>query len=761
MPLASKVNKKPYVVPIFILCFFLGLTVLSFNAMVKYSHNQLKWEYTGVIDALSISFAHLIQLRGAVDLQTEIDSIANRDKRIIRLSYIGQKADGNYYHLASSWPSRIGKPAHKEDLDVISGGVPLILEETVDGDKFYDITYPVRDDAGAIIGCIGYTAKSNPKFNWFLIGGHFTASVLLFMVMLFHFQRHTKKMTLIIEERKLAEESLLKAHSKLEMQVKERTAELTNANAGMLAEITERKQAEASLIENEAKFRSIFQSAVVGMIVVIDSNGEIKEWNTGSELAFGYTESEAIGKPLTMLMPERYRDAHINGFAHALEQGELSQKGVTHEVSGLRKNGEEFPLELTLGSWKRNGDIYFSAIILDITKRKQTEQALRRAQKMDAIGQLAGGIAHDFNNILGIILGNLSLLERMVAGDEKALKRVKSADKAAMRAVDLTKQLLGFSRKQAQKISPTNINQVIQGMDSLISRSITPEVEIEHNLANDLWFTEIDTGDFEDALFNLILNARDAMPSGGRLTIETSNKTINAALTERYPTVAQGEYVEFVVSDTGSGISKEDLDHIFEPFFTTKPHGKGTGLGMSMVFGFIQRSNGHIRIYSEPEIGTTIRCYLPHSSGIAIEDSLPIQGESQPPRGNELVLAVDDEEDLLNLAQQYLENLGYTVVTATSGHIALEVLVENPYIDLIFSDVIMPGGMTGYRLAEQAVAIRPGVKVLLTSGYTEKTVAHNGHARFATNILSKPYTQTELAHKVRGILDDTEGGDTI
>ncbi|MCP3669806.1 MAG: PAS domain S-box protein, partial [Gammaproteobacteria bacterium] len=248
-----------------------------------------------------------------------------------------------------------------------------------------------------------------------------------------------------------------------------------------------------------------------------------------------------------------------------------------------RKDNSSFPVEFTCTPvFEDNGSVTGAVVIFkDITERKQTEEALQRSQKMDAIGQLTGGIAHDFNNILGIILGNLSFLRRTVIDDEKALKWVNNADKAAQRAADLTKQLLGFSRRQAHEIHPTNINLVIQGMDSLIARSITPEVEVEHDLTSNLWLTEIDSGDFEDALLNLILNARDAMPERGRLIIETSNKVFDSAYAETNPIIVPGEYVELAVSDSGSGISKEDMDRIFEPFFTTKPQGKGTGLGLS------------------------------------------------------------------------------------------------------------------------------------------------------------------------------------
>ncbi|MCP4041814.1 MAG: response regulator, partial [Gammaproteobacteria bacterium] len=357
-------------------------------------------------------------------------------------------------------------------------------------------------------------------------------------------------------------------------------------------------------------------------------------------------------------------------------------------------------------------------------------------------------------NILGIILGNLELLKDNITGDDKALKRVETISKSAQRAADLTKQLLGFSRRQPNEVTVTDTRRAILDMDNLIARSVTPEVEVEHDFAKDLWLTEIDSGDFQDALLNLIINARDAIPGGGRLTLETANKTLDAAYCVQNPGAIPGKYVQLAVSDSGKGIPYDQLGRIFEPFFTTKEQGKGTGLGLAMVYGFVKRSGGHIKVYSEQGIGTTFRLYLPRAKG---EEQLVAATDEQPeslPHGRETILAVDDEEDLLELAQSSLEALGYRVLVATSGRQTLERLAEEPAIDLLFSDVVMPGRMNGYELAEQVTAIRPALKVLLTSGYTEKAVTHNGQARFTANLLSKPYTQPELAQRVRTMLDD-------
>lgn len=391
----------------------------------------------------------------------------------------------------------------------------------------------------------------------------------------------------------------------------------------------------------------------------------------------------------------------------------------------------------------------------EIRDHRQTEQALRRSQKMDAIGQMAGGIAHDFNNILGVILGNLSFLKRQVRGDEKALKRVDTSNKAALRAADLTRQLLGFSRRQAEKIQVTDVKKLILDMDDLIARSVTPEVEVEYRLLDNIWRCEIDPGELEDAMLNLVLNAKDAMPKGGKLNIALANKILDEGYTQKQVKLKPGEYVELSVSDTGCGIAKSDQERIFEPFFTTKEKGKGTGLGMSMVFGFIQRSHGHVKLYSELGIGTTIRIYLPRSRSTETPPSIWHDMSEELPHGTESILIVDDEPELIEVATQYLQPLGYTIYIANDGKQALEILSRYPELQLLFSDVVMPGGSNGYELAERAKQLFPALKVLLTSGYTDRAPIDekNAPAQVRWHLLNKPYNQTELAQRIRELLD--------
>ncbi len=401
---------------------------------------------------------------------------------------------------------------------------------------------------------------------------------------------------------------------------------------------------------------------------------------------------------------------------------------------------------------KDNTPRSYIAIRTDITERILSEQALRRSQKMDALGQLTGGIAHDFNNILNIILGNLELLKKQIPDDEKTRQRVQNIHKSTMRAAELTRQLLSFSRHQAENVTITNINRLIEEMGNLIAHSVTPQVEIEWHLAKDLWTTEIAPGDFEDSLLNLVINARDALSGSGWLSIETANTTLDDNYCENNPNIEPGDYVQLKVSDCGEGMTAEQLEHIFEPFYTTKEQGKGTGLGLAMVFGFIQRSKGHINVESEQDIGTTFRLYLPRSNEVTQKvDASTKESKGALPEGNETILVVDDEEALLELAEESLLDLGYRVLTAGNGQQALDVLTREANIDLMISDVIMPGGINGYELAERVTADHPELKVLLASGYTEKVTTSENHKRFSANLLAKPYSQVELAQKVRQI----------
>lgn len=456
--------------------------------------------------------------------------------------------------------------------------------------------------------------------------------------------------------------------------------------------------------EEEKERAEITLRSIGDAVITTNTSGEVTSMNPVAEHLTGWHEHDAKD----LLLPDIYRV--IDSITRkrvkipvdsVLKQGEIVD--ISSRKILVSKEGAEFHITDNAAPIKDKNNKTIGVILVfhDITKHLQTEEALRRSQKMEAIGQLSGGIAHDFNNILSAILGNIELLELQTTLDAKTQKRFLTIKHSAQRAADLTKQLLGFSRTEATSKKATNINRVIEDMQTLVVHSLTPQVEVRHQLANDLWLTEIDRGDFEDVLLNLVLNARDAMPNGGRLTLETSNCSLDDSYCALNPDVSPGDYVELAVSDSGIGISTAQQERIFEPFFTTKPPGKGTGLGLAMVFGFVKRSRGNIKIYSEPDIGSTFRLYLPKASGNKMPAEAFDQQTISMPHGNETILVVDDEIALLNLVEETLHLQGYNVVTATNGVEALQKLSTMPEIDMLFSDVVMPGGINGYELAEK------------------------------------------------------------
>jgi len=392
-----------------------------------------------------------------------------------------------------------------------------------------------------------------------------------------------------------------------------------------------------------------------------------------------------------------------------------------------------------------------SGTMQDITEQTKMAEALRRSQKMDAIGQLSGGIAHDFNNQLGVVIGYLDFLKEVFPEGDKARQWVEIAAKATLRCTDLTKQLLTFSRQTASKTTVVDLNAVIRDMQTLISRSVTPKIEVQYSLSKDLGLSETDAAEFQDAILNLAINARDAMPEGGKLIIETSNTYLDADYAQQNSEA--GDYLQLTISDTGTGMDQETMERIFEPFFTTKAKNKGTGLGMAMVYAFAKRYGGHIKLYSEPDTGTTFHLFLPRSKASETDSITENTHEIELPIGNESILIVDDEANLLHLTQQILRHLGYHTQLAENAAQALEILEGSDKIDLLFSDVIMPGGIDGYELAKQAIELRPDLKILLTSGFTSKTTQRNDQRKFSANMLSKPYRKADLAQRIRIALD--------
>jgi nitrogen-specific signal transduction histidine kinase/ActR/RegA family two-component response regulator len=392
------------------------------------------------------------------------------------------------------------------------------------------------------------------------------------------------------------------------------------------------------------------------------------------------------------------------------------------------------------------------AVARDVSERRSLESELLHAQKMDAIGQLTGGIAHDFNNILTVITGSIEILADAVADNPIYAKVAKIVEEAAWRGADLTQRLLAFARRQPLQPRVTDINGLIVDTAKLLRATLGQQIEIESMLQDDLRNALVDPSQLTAALINLALNARDAMPEGGKLVIETDHVYLDEVYARTNSEVRPGPYVMIALSDTGNGIAPSILGKVFEPFFTTKPAGRGTGLGLSMVYGFVKQSEGHIKIYSEEGHGTTIKLYLPQADKIAqLADAAPLVPAAG---GTESILVVEDDGLVRDYVAAQLNSLGYTVLTAGNAAEALTVIDSTVHLDLLFTDVIMPGSMNGRLLADEALKRRPSLKVLFTSGYTENAIIHHGRLDPGVLLLSKPYRKSDLARSVREAIGD-------
>lgn len=386
----------------------------------------------------------------------------------------------------------------------------------------------------------------------------------------------------------------------------------------------------------------------------------------------------------------------------------------------------------------------------DITELREAEAQLRQSQKMESIGRLTGGVSHDFNNLLTVIIGSADILAESEMS-EKQRGHIDTIINTALRGAELTKQLLAFSRKQALQPMSVNANELLSGMETILTRTLGEDIQLAIERRDDLWMMLADRAQMESAILNLALNARHAMPNGGKLTIETANEQLDEDYAAHNSEVLQGDYVMLAVTDTGTGMTPLVIEKAFEPFFTTKAPGEGTGLGLSMIFGFIKQSRGHIKIYSEVGEGTTVKLYLPRDSSAAVAAAVPTE-QAVTYSGSETILVVEDDKDVRVLAAENLRNFGYRVVEAANGPDAMTLLRQDDSIDLLFTDVILPGGMTGRNIADEALKFRPNLKVLYASGYTENAIIHHGRLDPGVNLLTKPYRRAELGRILREVL---------
>jgi PAS domain S-box-containing protein len=505
----------------------------------------------------------------------------------------------------------------------------------------------------------------------------------------------------------------------------------------------------------EEQFRRLVHSVIDYAIYMLDLDGYVQSWNAGAERIKGYSEKEILGRHFSTFYTEADRAAGEpqRGLAHALEHGRFENKAWR-----VRKDGSLFWAHVVIDRVDDNegNPIGFAKITRDATESLRAEEALEemrrafhQAQKMEAIGQLTGGVAHDFNNLLQVISGNLQLLNDDVAGNDRARRRVANAMASVARGSKLSSQLLAFGRRQPLAPKVVNPGKLIRDMDDLLRRTLGEGIEVETVISGGLWNTSVDRTNLENAILNLSINARDAMEGQGRLTIEVGNAYLDDEYVRRQHEVKAGQYVLIAVTDTGCGVSPELLEKVFEPFFSTKPEGSGTGLGLSMVYGFVKQSGGHIKIYSEVGYGTTVKIYLPRCTQ---GEDQPVETSTEMRGGTETVLVVEDDEAVRETAVSLLRDLGYRVLQAPDARSALSIIESGVALDLLFTDVVMPGTMRSPELAARARQRMPGIAVLFTSGYTENSIVHAGRLDEGVELLSKPYTQEALALKVRQVL---------
>lgn len=561
-----------------------------------------------------------------------------------------------------------------------------------------------------------------------------------------------------IEDIAAARELQSSLKERLEKEVRDRTKELQTAYERLIAEAEERERA-------EGRFQLLVENVVDYAIFMLNPDGVITNWNRGAERIKGYKASEIIGQHFSRFYTEEDRTAGVprRGLEHAKLHGKWEAQGWR-----VRKDGSRFWANVVINAICDNlGTLVgFAKVTRDITEWREAQEALKKtqeqlvqSQKMEGIGQLTGGIAHDFNNLLTIMLGNLDTLSRAVTeptpDKHKLARLIENAQRGGQRAASLTQRLLAFSRRAPLDPRVVELGRLVTGMSDLLRRSLGEQIAVETVLSGGLWPVHVDPNQLEMAILNLAVNARDAMPEGGRLTIETANTYLDEAYAAAQAEVVPGQYAVVCISDTGSGMTKDVVARAFEPFFTTKDIGHGTGLGLSQVYGFVKQSGGHVKIYSEPGEGTTVKIYLPRFAGEAADD-LPSTNSRPSAAGSEVVLVVEDEPDVRAYSCETLRELGYTVLEAPDGGVALRILAERPEIRLLFTDVGLPGRFNGRQLADEAKRLRPDLRVLFTTGYARNAIVHDGRLDAGVQLITKPFTFDALASKLRELLDSRQ-----
>lgn len=524
--------------------------------------------------------------------------------------------------------------------------------------------------------------------------------------------------------------------------------------AKVTRDLTERRAAEEELHRSEERFRLLVQSVTDYAIFMLDPQGRVSSWNPGAERFKGYSADEIMGEHFSRFYSEEDREAGIPRLAleTAKREGRFEAEGWR-----IRKDGSRFWASVIIDPIQTEDGrlIGFAKVTRDLTEKRKTEEQLRQSQKMEAVGQLTGGLAHDFNNLLTGIGGSLEMMQvRMAQGRTAEFDRYFMAAQGALkRAAALTHRLLAFSRRQTLDPQSINANRLISWLEELVRRTMGPSIQVEVVGASSLWPTLADPNQLENAVLNLCINARDAMPDGGKLTIETANKWLDERAARQHDLPA-GQYVSVCVTDTGTGMTPDVIAKAFDPFFTTKPLGEGTGLGLSMVYGFARQSGGQVRVYSEIGQGTTMCLYLPRYTEEATVDEEPVQSVVPESAGDgEVVLVIDDEPTIRMLIGEVLADAGYAVIEAPDGPAGLQVLNSNARIDLLITDVGLPNGPNGRQVADAARVSRPNLKVLFITGYAENAAVGRGRLEKGMFVITKPFQMESLATRIREIIE--------